>query len=650
MPVITSMSPDIGPSGPALRQQTDRQVSADPVQQQARETERDAALAQVSGTSPETLAALTPAERAGLRQIESSVATGFSRVYGSDGPAARGRVEQAAAAEGEAAFERLKADPGAFGHVADASLAGPLGDGLRGRAQMAEYLNAARAPGTATRDAERGAQTAERSSGGPDRQPSQDPEVDRITALVHDRLTRDIRHGDVAITVYDLREIQGELSRTTPERASQVVQNLSAEDLETWVAHINENPNLPLGIGGYTVPQQTGFYQDLARQLDAPGLLKFAEAMGDRQGNRTDFDGQILGRAISGFAPPDVRVAFAQEVLSGERRTALSGDRNVALATAEIIGGLRHSAPLLEEAFRGAPYETFQSVARAAVLDYGSEGIGGFPQVRYDAAPLGRMLDAVALNGSTPIRAHAFTAGAELMERIGRGEALQPEREGAEVNGAASIGQVRASMTRILYSDTTGVAQELDADVDTDGRALTTYFKEMIASGNASSIRGEIVRLQLGDVPSDDVAGTLSDRFGPEDAHPTVEQNGRAGALGHVAGALVAALDDRQASREERASRLSAILGLGASGVPIPGGGAGKVILAGLTERAARAIVDDYAAGDPGGENERTLRETVFDIARPRVSPSHFYRGESINNGPYETARNSGVAGANRDS
>lgn len=406
------------------------------------------------------------------------------------------------------------------------------------------------------------------------------------------------------VTHTDLDEIQNTVRGLTPEEANAVFSRLSDGELRQWAEDLNDGGWFD--FRGYDRNEKQALFDLLASKLDGNQLARFADALSETS------DGQQFGAAVASHASD---AATEQFIRASAGRA--QNDPTTALAVAEAIGGLGNNTAALERALSGLTQTQIDKIAQAATQErMHTNPYGGSITVTYDAAPLGRMLDAVSRVGNTDIKARFFEAGAQQLKKVEETNTGL----GLVVLKGDSESRIRNGLTNILNSDTTGVVNSLENEFR-DGKGLTAYMKSMLDSGQERQVGEMISRLLEGN----DHSQNPIDRFGQRVNRPDGPQYDNAEDVGFFLGAIHAAAKQITGDRDKQANIVKNIFSTiaGAVGATGPQAGVAAAILNGLTT----ATVDDVVSRLNNGTLD--LRDGLRLLAFPRDPQS----GE-----PYEGA------------
>ncbi|MEM1117049.1 MAG: hypothetical protein AAF845_03260 [Bacteroidota bacterium] len=426
--------------------------------------------------------------------------------------------------------------------------------------------------------------------------PGQDPRavtaaVQEITERLDSRFTNPVTHND-------LEQIQQTVEGLSPAEATRVFERLTDDQLREWGEQLHD-VNLP-GLGGFDRDERVALYGVLAERLDGAQLARFADALDTPP---TGADGQLLGAAIAEHAPAAVRIGFVREASD-----LVEQDPEAAFAVAETLGGLRGVS--LDGALRTLSPEELRAVVDASVETHTHTAVtmaGGHITVSHDADTFGRLAEALATSQDAGRKAIVVSEAVEQLREVETRGNL-----GMSVMRGDSPEVLRDGLTSILESDVGGVVEALEQGVDREGRALTGYFRSMVADDRTE----EVGRL-LVDLGTD--GGTRTSAEWATEQVPG-DQDGalyyaNAQTLGYAVGAVGAAVDEITGNARAQAETLKNIFGstLGVAGGAHPAAGAPAAILTGLGNEVINATVERHAAG------HRDLKATLRDLAFPQV-------------------------------
>ncbi|HEV2764426.1 MAG TPA: hypothetical protein VGV38_15715, partial [Pyrinomonadaceae bacterium] len=350
----------------------------------------------------------------------------------------------------------------------------------------------------------------------------------------------------------------------------------------------------------------TRLFDTLASRLDGANLARFADALDEPS------DGQLFGASIANRASDSATEQFIRT--SAARAES---DPTTAVAVAEAIGGLANNPAALERALSGLTQTQIDKIVQAATQErMHTNPFGSSVTFTYDAAPLGRALEAVSRIQNPDIKARFFEAGAAQLKKLEETNTGL----GLVVLKGDSERQVRDGLTAILNSDTTGVVGSLENEFR-DGKGLTAYMKSMLENGQERQVGEMISRLLEGN----DHSQNPVERFGARVNRPDGPQYDNAEDVGFFLGAVHAAARQITGDRDKQANIVKNVFSsiAGAVGATGPQAGVAAALLNGLTT----AAVDDVVSRLNNGTLE--LRDALRLLAFPR---------DPQTNEPYEGA------------
>ena len=425
--------------------------------------------------------------------------------------------------------------------------------------------------------------------------------VDEATAGIKENLKSGF-FNDVTHT--DLREIERTLEGLMPQEANAVFNRLTDAELRQWAEDLNDAGWFD--FRGYDRNEKQRLFDTLAERLDGQNLARFAGALDEPS------DGQLFGASVASRATD---AATEQFIRSSAARA--ENDPTTAVAVAEAIGGLSNNPAALQRAVGGLSQTQIDKIVEAAAQErMHTNPLGSSITVTYDAAPLGRMLEAVSRVQDPDLKARFFEpAAAQLKELEETNTGI-----GLVVLKGDSERQVRDGLTALLDSDTTGVVNSLENEFR-DGKGLTAYMKSMLENGQERQIGQMISRLLEGN----DHSQNPIDRFGARVMRPDGPQYDNAEDVGFFLGAIHAAARQITGDRDKQANIVKNIFSsiAGAVGATGPQAGVAASLLNGLTT----AAVDDVVSRLNNGTVE--LRDALRLLAFPR---------DPRTNEPYEGA------------
>ena len=436
-----------------------------------------------------------------------------------------------------------------------------------------------------------------------------DPDsVDRATAAIRtalatEGLTETVTHADLDTIKTTLRD----LSRAD---ATAVVGRLSGEELALWAGEVLGS-QIPI-LGGYDTGERNALYAVLAGRLDGAQLARVAGAFGTTGDTSED---RRIGQAITAGAPADVRADLVDRIA-----TTPGAGRSSLFVAGEVLSGLPGEA--FDRAVRSASDAQLRAVVGTTMEEtlltnpsmYGS----GLSTV-YNADTLGRLLDRVAAEGDTRVKAIAFEVGASwLATTRDAGSLFNPA-----IGKRPALEDIRDGLTAVIESDPAGVARALEQDVDRGGQGLTTYVASLLADGQdrrVGQLLGEIV---TGNGQQSAPAWFSAQERG-DDGRPYLAN---AQTLGYAVGAVYAATDALGRGARQDADSFKAVFGTMASvagavsGPASPVVSAGGAVLTTVTNAAVDAILDEQLASG------RAVRDRLVELTFPRTADGSVYNG-----------------------
>lgn len=437
--------------------------------------------------------------------------------------------------------------------------------------------------------------------------------VDAAVRLIHEKLDEsgifnDVTHGE-------LEEIERAFAGLNPDEANAVFSRLSDSDLRKWADELGSNGWF--GTGGFDGGEKTRLFDMLAGKLDGNNLNRLASLFGGD-------DLKSLGRSVAAHSTDAAKEAFVRA-----QAARAETDPAAAVAVAEVIGSMRNN-PALERVLAGLSQSQINKIVEGATQEeYLANPMTGGATIFYDAAPLGRMLDAVASVSDPNIKARFFEPAAAQLKEIEDAGGTVETIGGFIYSKGDSVNQIRNGLTNILNSDTTGVVGALERS-SRDGKGLTMYVKSMINAGQTQALGEMIARLQTGNGENENAVTRFGEVRTGSDGRPYYDN---AENLGYFMGAVHAAIKDISGDRDRQANIIKNIFGavLGAVGAKNPVTGVSASALNGLTSLIVDGVTDSLKDGD------KELLESLRELAFPRDA-----RGETYEGGA-ETAYDSAV-------
>lgn len=438
--------------------------------------------------------------------------------------------------------------------------------------------------------------------------------VDAAVRLIHEKLDESGIFNDV--THSELEDIERAFAGLNPEEANAVFSRLSDDDLHKWADELGSNGWF--GTGGFDGGEKTRLFDMLAARLDGNNLNRLASHFGGD-------DLKALGRSVAAHGTDAAKEAFVRE----QARRAET-DPAAAVAVAEVIGSLRTNPAALERTLAGLSQSQINKIVEGATQEqWLSNPMSGGATIFYDAAPLGRMLDAVASVRDPNVKARFFEPAAAQLKKIEDAGGAVETIGGIIYSKGDSVNQIRNGLTNILNSDTTGVVGSLERN-SRDGKGLTMYVKSMINSGQTQALGEIIARLQTGNGKNGNAVARFGETQTGTDGRPYYDN---AENLGYFMGAVHAAIKDISGDRDTQANIIKNIFGavLGAVGAKNPVTGISASALNGLTSLVVDAVTNSLKNGD------KDLLESLRELAFPRDANGETYEGGA------ETAYDSAV-------
>lgn len=438
--------------------------------------------------------------------------------------------------------------------------------------------------------------------------------VDAAVNLIKEKLDEsglfdDVTHGE-------LEEIERAFAGLNPEEANAVFNRLSDSDLRKWADELGSGGWF--GTGGFGGEEKQRLFDMLAGRLDGGNLNRLASLFGGD-------DLKALGRAVAAHATDAAKEAFVRAQASRAET-----DGAAAVSVAEVIGSMGDNPSALQRTLAGLSQSQINKIVEGATQEnWVSNFMSGGATVFYDAAPLGRMLEAVASVGDPNTKARFFEPAAARLKEIEDAGGAVETIGGIIYSKGDSVNQIRNGLTALLNGDTNGVVGALERNLR-DGKGLTMYVKSMINSGQTQALGEMIARLQTGNGRNENAIGRFGEMRTGSDGRPYYDN---AENLGYLMGAVHAAIKDISGDRDKQANILKNIFGavLGAVGARNPATGVVASALNGLTSSVVDAVTDSLKNGD------KDLLESLRELAFPRDARGETYEGAA------ETAYDSAV-------
>ncbi len=408
--------------------------------------------------------------------------------------------------------------------------------------------------------------------------------VENIKDKWNESFLGDVSHGD-------LESIQNTFEGLNSEEANEVFRQLSEDDLNKWAGELDG------ALGGFNTEEKKALFDDLAGKLDGQQLARLTNALGD------DENIQSLSDSVANNAS-DATIAD----LINRNQGAVENSEGRAVAVAELIAGLGDNPQMLESALQDFTQTQLAAVVKAASQEeiHTTGGVfgGGGVYMTFDPAPLVDMLDAVSRIGNAELKANVFQAASLELKRI--------EEAGGLLNPVAgqddAAGDVRAALTGLLASDTTGIMTNLEHNFR-NGDGITAYAKSMFNAGETAELGNIIARLSKGNGLTRDPLTRFGTQVPGTDGNPHYQN---AQVLGYFAGALFSGAKQITSDRSEQADMLKNIFGTiaGATGAANPAAGVVSSVLNGLTQAIVTEVTDGLNAGTM--DMEEALENLIF--------------------------------------
>ncbi|HEX7314738.1 MAG TPA: hypothetical protein VF297_12505 [Pyrinomonadaceae bacterium] len=440
--------------------------------------------------------------------------------------------------------------------------------------------------------------------------------VDSTVRLIQEKLDESGWFNDV--THSELEEIERAVSGLTPEEASAVFSRLSDDNLRKWADELGSNGWF--GTGGFDGSETERLFNMLAGKLDGASLARFATALQVQGDDKV----KSFGAAVAAHASDTAKEAFVRASAS-----RIETDPATAVAVAEVLASMRNNPAALQRVLGSLTAGQVEKIVAASVQESRHTttnwSIGGPPSttttISYNAAPLGRLLDAVSTVSDPRLKAMFFEPAAQQLKKIEDGGSLIESLGGVIYFKGDSVEQIRNGLTNIINSDTTGVVGALETMPDSyTGKGLTAYLKSMLNSGQERQVGEQVSRMLLGN----DLSGNAVARF-------RARANGNSGDslydnaenLGYFLGAVRSATkqisDDAGKRAESIKNIFSAVLGaVGATGTG-PG-----VAASGLNWLSTELI---NSVSNQMREGRTTAYDALIQLGIPRVDAATVYDG-----------------------
>ena len=438
--------------------------------------------------------------------------------------------------------------------------------------------------------------------------------VDAAVKLIHEKLDESGWFNDV--THSELEDIERTINDLSPGEATAVFNKLSDADLKKWADELDSNGWF--GTGGFDGGEKQGLFQMLAGKLDGQNLARFAAALSGED-NLRKFGEAVAGRGSDAAKEGFVRAAAAKA----------ESDPATALAVAETIASMKNNPAALERTLGALTQTQIDKIVEAATQkhQYTSTNwsLGGPPSatttITYNAAPLGRMLDAVASVGDPKLKARFFEPAARQLKEIEEAGSVIESIGGINYFKGESVSQIRNGLTNILNSDTTGVVGALETMPDSyTGKGLTAYLKSMLASGQEKQVGEFVTRMLLGN----DLKGNAVERFRaqtPGTSGDSLYDN--AENLGYFLGAVRSAAKQISDDMGKQADFVKNIFGavLGAVGAAGTGPGVAAAGLGWLSSELINGVSNRMKDG------KMNIYDALIQLGLPRVDANTIYDG-----------------------
>lgn len=368
---------------------------------------------------------------------------------------------------------------------------------------------------------------------------------------------------DNAITQSDVQGAVAALKSLNAADSRAAMAQLSNRELRTLAEEVNDGSWF--GLGGIGQGPKTDFFNEMARDLDATQLARLVTAFDRTTGRQTAEDRltsvddiAAIGQAVGRFSGDAVKVDFVRQLAGSATDQAkvqtMNEDRLYdpqARAIAQTIGGLQNNPAAAQQALQLLRPEQLRAVLNAATNETivaGGGGMGGGVGARRaDMTDFQAVMTAASRIADPDTKARIFEQGAaELKDLESRGY-------------SAEAATARASLTRLLTSDTNGVMRELTYNLDSaNGNAFATYAKSMLNGGEAAKLGQIQAQILTGNATNtaDPVA-----RFERTETSPAgTQRQVTAEVAGYFAGAVSAAATSISSDARQQAEMTTAVL------------------------------------------------------------------------------------------
>lgn len=351
--------------------------------------------------------------------------------------------------------------------------------------------------------------------------------------------------------------------------ANKVIDRLSANgELGDFAAQTLGRGLYSFG-GAMSTSERQHFMADMAKKLDGKQLAELSNAFASTDANSGGHDYvQELGRAVATHASPQAKLDYIRELapkttdkpsystFGFANSATIRGDAEAG-AVGDVLGSL--TGARAHEGFAMLSSDQRKAVVEAAVgsrFQTIASTYGTANTLTYDTSRIGGLMNAAASTDDPKLKAEMFAAGAD---------ALRPVRDtGNILGGLTVIGKSAAEqaitngMTRLIDSDTTGVVRSLAYGETTfDGRALSTYAKQMLNTGQEAKLGEMMAKLSKGN----DLRGDPVARFEQPVAGPSGKpRSENAGAMGSFVGAVYKATESISSDEKVQQDMVTAVL------------------------------------------------------------------------------------------
>ena len=417
------------------------------------------------------------------------------------------------------------------------------------------------------------------------------------------------------VTHDELKQINSTLEGLSRQETNDVLSQLSDDTLSHWFDEMNSGA--VFGMGGLEAGEKTDLFNTLASNLEGDQLARVANHLDERS------DIEAFGQTIADRASSDAKVDFIDHIANPNTDTLTDdaehrpftfgaavteyGDPH-AIAVGSVLGSLGDNQGALTDAYGkldDSQLDVVFSAATGKVSMATDNGKSASYNVFFEPEPLANILDAAATSHDPELKARVFEAGVRQIDEIRETDSMLMNPMADE-----DTRPIVDALAKVVRSDTTGVVDELE-NTDRYGKAMTTFNKELLTSGQEDVIGHIIADLQTDNGRNPDPVDFISQA----DIIDGDKHYGNAQNLGYYSGSVQAGIDGMTNDVEKQAGQIKniAISILGGLGdhAKVPTG-----VITGLTFEVITQVTDGIAA------EHQQMQDGFYELAFPRAPGS----------------------------